>query len=308
MVPLNTKEVLKGLTEIVLPVARGGFESFILGWYIEDRTRKRTILLETGPASTVPQLADDLRHIGAIGPDYLLYTHVHLDHSGGAGQFHEIFPGTKIIAPLKGRPHLTDPARLVEASRENLGDLCDVYGMPIPLPEDALADPDLELEGLTIIDTPGHAPHHSSYLYELDGARILFPGEAAGCYFELDDGAVFMRPATPHKFYYETAMASLRKLIDLGDVDLICYPHSGFSRDPKGLLEMASAQMAFWKDIISALPEGAGTEEGVEALLKNDPALSLISRLPDKDREREAFFLRQSVDGYLGYVRRNADG
>lgn len=303
---MNTKEIIKGLTEIILPVPRGGFESFIIGWHIDDRARERTVLMETGPASSVPQLVKDLEHINSGEPDYLLYTHIHLDHSGGAGQFHQKFPGTKIIAPLKGRPHLVDPTRLVEGSRENLGDLCDVYGMPIPLPEEALADPDIELDGLKIIDTPGHAPFHSSYLYELDGTRILFPGEAAGCYFELDDGSIFMRPATPHKFYYETAMASLQKLIDLGDVDLICYPHSGCSRDPRGLLEMAASQMAFWKDIISALPADSGTEDGVEALLKNDPALAQIDKLPEKDREREAFFLRQSVDGYLGYVRRNA--
>ena len=304
---MNTKEIIKGLTQIVLPVPRGGFESFIIGWHINDKSRGRSILMETGPAASVPRLAEDLKMIGAGEPDYLLYTHVHLDHSGGAGQFHELFPGTKIIAPLKGRTHLIDPARLVQASRENLGDLCDVYGMPLPLPEDALADPDLELEGLTIIDTPGHAPHHSSYLYDLDGIRILFPGEAAGCYFELDDGSIFMRPATPHKFYFETAMASLQKLIALGDVDLICYPHSGCSRDPNGLLEMAAAQMALWKEIISALPADANTEDGVKALLKNDPVLSQIGRLPDIEREREAFFLCQSVDGYLGYVRRNAE-
>ena len=304
---MNTKSIIEGLTQIVLPVPRGGFESFIIGWHIHDKSRGRSILMETGPAASVPRLAEDLKLIGAGEPDYLLYTHVHLDHSGGAGQFHDLFPHTKIIAPLKGRPHLIDPARLVEGSKENLGDLCDVYGMPVPLPENALADQDITLEGLTIIDTPGHAPHHSSYLYDLDGTKILFPGEAAGCYFELDDGSIFMRPATPHKFYYETAMASLQKLIDLGDVDLICYPHSGCSRDPNGLLEMAAAQMALWKEIISALPADANTEDGVAALLKNDPALSQIGRLPEKDREREAFFLRQSVDGYLGYVRRNAN-
>ncbi|MFA7651172.1 MAG: MBL fold metallo-hydrolase [Synergistaceae bacterium] len=303
---MNTKEIIKGLTEIILPVPRGGFESFIIGWHIDDKTRGRTILMETGPASSVPQLIEDLKQMNAGEPDYLLYTHIHLDHSGGAGQFHQKFPGTKIIAPLKGRPHLVDPERLIQGSRENLGDLCDVYGMPIPLPEEALADPNIELDGLKIIDTPGHAPYHSSYLYDLDGVRILFPGEAAGCYFELPDGSVFMRPATPHKFFYETAMGSLQKLIDLGDADLICYPHSGCSRDPKGLLVMAKEQMAFWKDIISALPAGAGTEDGVKALLKHDPALAQIGKLPEKDREREAFFLRQSVDGYLGYVRRNA--
>lgn len=303
---MNTKEIIKGLTEIILPVPRGGFESFIIGWHIDDKIRGKTILVETGPASCVPQLIKDLEQINAGEPDYLLYTHIHLDHSGGAGQFHRIFPNTKIIAPLKGRPHLVDPERLIQASRENLGDLCDVYGMPISLPEEAFVDPGTEVDGLKIIDTPGHASHHSSYLYDLDGVKILFPGEAAGCYFELPDGSVFMRPATPHKFFYETAMESLRKLIDLGDVDLICYPHSGCSRDPKGLLAMAEKQMAFWKDIISALPADADTEDGVNALLKHDPALAQIGKMSEKDRGREAFFLRQSVDGYLGYVRRNA--
>lgn len=304
---MNTKEVIKGLTEIVLPVARRGYESFIIGWYINDKARNRTVLVETGPASTIPQLIEDLKQIGAGEPDYLLYTHVHLDHSGGAGQFNLKFPGTKIIAPLKGRPHLIDPTRLVAASRENLGSLVDVYGMPLPLPEKALADPNIQLKGLKIIDTPGHAPHHSSYLYDLGGTKILFPGEAAGCYFELEDGSIFMRPATPHKFYYETAMESLEKLIALDEIDLICYPHSGSSRDAKGLLKTARDQMVLWKDIISALPSDSGTEDGVEALLKNDTALKQIDKLPERDREREAFFLRQSVDGYLGYVRRHAD-
>lgn len=303
---MNTKEIIKGLTEIILPVPRGGFESFIVGWYIEDKVRGRTVLMETGPAFCAPQLIEDLRQMNAGVPDYLLFTHIHLDHSGGAGQFHRKFPNTKIIAPLKGRPHLVDPERLIQGSRENLGDLCDVYGLPIPLPEEAFVDPDTDLDGLKIIDTPGHASHHSSYLYDLDGVKILFPGEAAGCYFELPDGSIFMRPATPHKFFYETAMESLQKLIDLGEVDLICYPHSGCSSDPKGLLEMVKKQMAFWKDIISALPSEAGTEDGVNALLKHDPVLAQIDKMAEKDREREAFFLRQSVDGYLGYVRRNA--
>ncbi|NLD04792.1 MAG: MBL fold metallo-hydrolase, partial [Synergistaceae bacterium] len=138
---MNTKEIIKGLTEIILPVQRGGFESFIIGWHIDDKIRGKTILMETGPASCVPQLIKDLEHINAGEPDYLLYTHIHLDHSGGAGQFHRIFPNTKIIAPLKGRPHLVDPEKLIQASRENLGDLCDVYGMPISLPEEAFVDP-----------------------------------------------------------------------------------------------------------------------------------------------------------------------
>ncbi len=301
---MNTKEILPGLIQIKLPIPRGGFESFINGWLIKDTKRRRTVLMETGPAVAVPRLVRDLNSLGIYKIDYLLYTHIHLDHSGGAGQFHKFFPDTKIIAPVKGRPHLIDPEKLVQGSRTNLGDLCDVYGMPEPLPEEALVPENFELEGLEIIDTPGHAPHHSSYVYDLDGTKILFAGEAGGCYFELPDGSVFMRPATPHKFFYETAMESLDRLIALEGIDLICYPHSGCSRNSKDLLMTAKDQMTLWKDLISALPSGVKTEDGVKALINSDPVLKQLEKLPEGDRQREMFFLRQSVDGYLGYIER----
>lgn len=302
---MNTKEILPGLTKITLPIPRGGFESFINGWLIRDEARDRVVLMETGPAVAVPQLVQDLRGLGADRIDYLVYTHIHLDHAGGVGHFHKIFPDTKVIAPFKGRAHLVDPSRLIAGSRTNLGDLCDVYGMPEPLLESALAPADCKLDGLTEIDTPGHAPHHSSYVYELNGRRILFAGEAGGCVFELDDGSIFMRPATPHKFFYETSAASLDRLLELSDIDIICYPHSGCSRKWRELLEAAKAQMALWKDIIMKLPADAGTEEGAAAVLAADPMLRQLEKLKDCDRQREAFFIRQSVDGYLGWRARS---
>lgn len=301
---MNVKEALPGLSQIVLTIPRGGFESFITGWLIRDGRRGRTILMETGPAISIEPLVRDLSALGVDRIDYLLYTHVHLDHSGGAGQFHKYHPETKIIAPTRGRPHLVNPEKLVAGSRTNLGDLCDVYGEPLPLPEEALAPVDFALEGLEIIDTPGHAPHHSSYVYELDGTRVLFAGEAGGCCFELEDGSVFMRPATPHKFFYDAAIASLDRLIALEDIDLVCYPHSGCSRECKKLLAMSRAQMELWREIISKLPEDAKTEDAAAAVKERDPVMKLLAKLPDGEREREEFFIRQSVDGYLGYIRR----
>lgn len=302
---MNIKEIIPGLTQINLQIPRGGYDSFINSWLIKDNKRGRTVLIETGPASAVQRLVEDLKSLGADKIDYLIYTHIHLDHSGGAGQFHKIFPHTKIIAPIKGHPHLVDPEKLVIGSRANLGDICDAYGMPEPLPAEALLPDTYELDGLEIIDTPGHAPHHSSYVYDLDGTKILFAGEAGGCYFELNDGSIFMRPATPHKFFYETAMESLEKLIALQNIDFVCYPHSGCSRDSHELLLKAKTQMSLWRGIILALPEGSKTEDGVAAVLREDISLKQLEKLSDEDRKRESFYLRQSVDGYLGYAERN---
>ncbi|MPN10817.1 hypothetical protein SDC9_158114 [bioreactor metagenome] len=155
-----------------------------------------------------------------------------------------------------------------------------------------------------MIDTPGHAPHHSSYIYELDGFRILFAGEAAGCWFRLDDGGCFMRPATPHKFFYDTAMASLNKLLSLQDIDLVCFPHSGYLKDARAVFEAARNQMALWLEILSSLPEKASPEAAVSALKAQDPMLAKLEKMPEMAGKREEFFIGQSAKGYLGWIER----
>ena len=301
---MEIKEIIPGLIRITLFVPYPGFEEFINAWLINDNKRNRTVLVETGPTVSAVPLVEDIRSLGIGRIDYLLYTHIHIDHAGGAGKFSKIHPETKFIVPAKGRAHLINPEKLIIGSRENLGALCDIYGMPEPLNAAAFAPPDLDLDGLSVIDTPGHSPHHSSYVYDLDGTKILFAGEAAGCYFKLNDGSVFMHPATPHKFYYETAMESIDRLIRLKDTDIICYPHFGCSRDVNGELASAKKQMALWMDIISAMPEGSKAEEAVEALLKSDPMLQNRNGLDSEERDRDYFFLCQSADGYLGYINR----
>lgn len=297
---MNIRKIKKGLTEIKLPIPRGGFESFINSWLIEDKARGQTLLVETGPASAVFGLTSDLKTIGCEKINYLLYTHIHLDHSGGAGQFCGIYRETKVVAPAKGRIHLVNPERLVAGSRSALGDLCDLYGMPLPLSPESFLDDQKQVAGLEIIDTPGHAPHHNSYIYELDGERILFAGEAAGCCFELDDGELFMRPATPHKFFYEAAVSSLNKLRDLQDISMICFPHSGCYKNTRMLLDMAAEQLRLWREITLSLPDGASAEDFIVLADERDPMMKLLRKLPEPVRRRENFFLRQSAKGYLG--------
>lgn len=295
-------EIFPNFYRINLPIPRGGFESFLDGWLIDDAVRGQTILVETGPASAVPELLRQLEAHGKNKIDFLIYTHIHLDHSGGAGQFIARHPETKVLAPEKGRPHLVDPSKLIAGSRTSLGSLCDVYGTPLPLPAESLIEGGIA--GLSVIDTPGHAPHHSSYIYELDGFRILFAGEAAGCWFRLDDGGCFMRPATPHKFFYDTAMASLNKLLSLQDIDLVCFPHSGYLKDARAVFEAARNQMALWLEILSSLPEKASPEAAVSALKAQDPMLAKLEKMPEMAGKREEFFIGQSAKGYLGWIER----
>lgn len=299
-------KLFPGFYKINLPIPRGGFESFLDGWLIMDEARGQNILVETGPASAVPELFSRLEELGDPRIDYLIYTHIHLDHAGGAGHFIRRYGDTKVLAPAKGRPHLVDPSKLITGSRATLGDLCGAYGEPLPVPAENMLGDGGEIPGLTVIDTPGHAPHHSSYIYELGGRRILFAGEAAGCWFRLEDGSYFTRPATPHKFYYDTAVASLGKLLALDDIDMVCFPHSGWLAEARPAFERAKKQMELWLEILSALPTEAGREEAVEELLKKDPVMKKLEELPENVRKRELFFIGQSANGYLGWIRRTA--
>lgn len=305
---MSFKEIIPGLVEIDIFIPRTGFkEHFLSAWLLLDRCRGQSILVETGPASSIPALCADLRELGEPKIDYLIYTHIHMDHSGGAGQFHAEFPDTKIIAPSAGRAHLIAPDKLFQASLDTLGpSLVGDYGRPLPLPGSSFAEglP----PGLSLISTPGHAPFHDSYLYELGGEKILFPGEAGGFFSKLPDGSVYQRPATPHKFFYDTAIESLDRLIAIQDVSVTCYPHYGCASgsDAQTSLKKVREQMELWRDVISALPADSSEDKIFDALYEKDALLRNIDKLDKDAAAREKFFIGQSINGYLGYIHRTA--
>jgi len=300
---MSFKEITQGLVMINIIIPMEGFDNFMAAWLIRDSGRGQIILAETGPSSSLPELYEDLDALGAENIDYLIFTHVHLDHSGGAGQFHEKFPDTKIIAPDNGRVHLLIPDKLYLASAKTLGTgIVRGYGEPKPLPGSAFTGK--TPEGLTIIETPGHSSHHAAFLYELSGKRILFSGEAAGFFYKLPDGGIYQRPATPHRFFYDTAIESLDRLTELGDVDIICYPHYGCAvgSETRSALENARSQLILWKRVISDFAADADVEKIFNALHEKDALLRGVDKLDKKTFERESFFIRQSIRGLMGYI------
>ena len=140
----------------------------------------KNYLVDLGPASTVPALEKSLSTLGVEELDYVLLTHIHLDHAGGIGHLVKIFPGTRIVVPFRGRKHLIDPSRLWEGSLKTLGEMVLTFGEMIAVSEDDILKNTISIDGLEVWDTPGHASHHQSFLYKRGDENILFPGEAAG--------------------------------------------------------------------------------------------------------------------------------
>jgi len=305
----------EGLHLFDLPLPRPGFHHFISSWFFVDPAGRR-VVVDPGPASTIPLLLKELSSV-TDGVDLVLLTHIHLDHSGGLSQFCEEFSGAKVVTHPKGARHLIDPERLWNASRITLREVADMYGLPKPLAPEKLANysdfPEIE-----VIETPGHAPHHISFITKLGSERLFFIGEAAALRVPEEAGnenksnasnkncssKKYLRPTTPPKFDVPAAHESLAKIESaLQDGDLLCYAHWGVERyDAKNSqIKAAGRQLELWFDVISKM-EGRQIEEVVEYLIASDPMMARYSGLPEGMRSRELYFMENAIKGFVEYI------
>lgn len=281
---------------IDLPQEMPGFRNFIAAWLLV--TLKYNYLVDPGPAATIPQLCHALEELSVHHLDYILLTHLHIDHAGGTGELLERFPQAKVLAHPRGRQYLVHPVELWKGSVKVLGEIALKYGEMQPVPEASLLE---KAPGVEVIETPGHAFHHLSFLFK----NILFAGETAGVY-QKTDGA-YLRPATPPRFFFEVAVNSLDKLLslDLGN-KLICHGHYGFNTAARELLISHRRQLFLWRDVVArtvARCPGAHEEELLcsawEELRRRDPLLASFTSLPPDIQQREEYFILNSLKGFL---------
>jgi len=280
-----------------------GFTSFIGSWLYKG---KHTLLVDVGPTAAVPLLWDALDRLNVRHLDAVLLTHIHIDHAGGTGDFLSRFPDTPVVCHGTAIPHLRAPSRLWKGSLKTLGDTAKAYGPIRPVPETRLCDAASFREfGVVPIPTPGHAPHHVSYLV----APYLFAGEAGGVFMRLSDDGFRLRPATPPRFFLETNVKSIESLITVPH-ELLCYGHFGATRNSPELLRRHKEQLFQWRDIIrSEMQYDPGPDienRCMAALLQKDPLLSGTYPMPPDIQERESTFFRNSLRGFIGYLKDDA--
>lgn len=186
----------------------------------------RAALVDCGTTRSVPRILASLRALG-VAPEqveWLLLTHVHLDHAGGAGELLSHLPRARVAVHPRGAPHLMEPGKLEAATRAVYGDALydDLYGALVPVPSErvrAVADGDQVLLGdsvFEVLHTPGHALHHVCF-HDRAG-RAVFAGDTFGVSYRETDvrGRPFIIPATtPTHFDPDQLHNSIDRLLGL---------------------------------------------------------------------------------------------
>ena len=209
----------------VLCIETGLYRDGLAACYL-IRQRDRLAFVNTGTAHTVPDLLAVVQALGLTPQhvDYVIPTHVHLDHAGGAGALMAACPNAMLLAHPKGAPHLIDPAKLTAGATAVYGEAAFArdFGELTPIPASrvvAAADGqrfDLAGRGLTFIHTPGHANHHGC-IHDA-GSNGLFTGDTFGIsYRELDTaaGPWLFAPTTPVAFDPDAWQRSLERMLAL---------------------------------------------------------------------------------------------
>jgi len=293
---MNIIEPNENLKLIDLEQPRTGFSRFISSWFF--RTGETNILVDPGPAGTIPQLTKALEELQVDRLDLILLTHIHLDHGGGVAELLKTYPGVRVICHPRGMDHMANPDRLWEVSLNNLGWIAEMYGRPGPVPKECLHFQErIETSGVTIecIDTPGHAPHHLVF----KAGNVVFAGEAAGIYLGLDDGFYLRVGAPPGGFHYPAYRRSLETIATL-DASVLCFAHWGSTREYRKVMAVAIEQADLWMALSikhAGEADGKFEERMLEELLVTDQGLERLSTLPDEIRIRERALLPVSIGG-----------
>lgn len=177
------------------------------------RHNDAVVLIESGPGSTLPALEAALanEHLTPRDITHVLLTHIHLDHAGAAGWLSQ--QGAEIYVHPNGAAHMLNPEKLISSATRIYGDRMEkLWGEFLPVEQNQLKVPQ-DAEEIVIgslrfvaINTPGHAEHHYSYLFE----DVCFSGDVGGVRIP---GFQYLRaPMPPPELHFERWLESIARL------------------------------------------------------------------------------------------------
>lgn len=242
---------------------------------------------------------------------WVVVTHAHLDHAGGAWALLRACPNATLLAHPRAARHLVDPAKLVASATAVYGEahFRAVYGAIEPIPAArvrALGDGEaFDLGGATfrVRHTAGHAKHH--FAIDDPALSTVYTGDTFGLVYPALQraGRFALATTSPTDFDPAEARRSLEIVLGLG-AETARPTHFG---EVSGLPEIA-AQLGRWIDRSEAWLEEAASSDAPADELAKPIAAALRRAIGDEARaigldlgERDWSLLSLDID-------LNADG
>ncbi len=229
----------------------------IPGWggvYLINEEKKA--LIDTGPATSVKAVLDGIKEVGVAPKEikYVILTHIHLDHAGGAGELIKHMPEARVIVHQKGARHLVNPERLMKSFASTMGErMVRKTGPVTPIDQEKVTavsgDEIFKLgkgQSLRILHMPGHAPHQLCILESRHNG--VFSGDAVGIL--VAEGKVLMPATPPPAFDLELSLSSLQTLQQLKP-ERIYFAHFGATDKVTESLKIAVDKLKTWHTIVS---------------------------------------------------------
>ena len=230
----------------------------------------KVALVDNGYARGFERVLSALKEAGVSKLDYIIPTHVHLDHFGATGKLANHFPEARVIAHKRAVKHVINPSKVLESAATVFGEnVVKSFGETIPVEEARVEAADdgseLNLGGVSLlfIYTPGHAPHQMSVMVE--DQHILVTADAVFMNFPSFPALIPTTP--PPSFNPEEAEKSLKKLGEMQPT-LLLTPHFGPKEAGETYIQHNIDRMWRWvREVERLSKEGRRMDEIVDQLV-----------------------------------------
>ena len=258
------------------------------------KQKNKVAIIETGTNYSVPLVKGALANIGLSFSDvsYIIPTHVHLDHAGGAGLLMKQCQNATLVVHPRGARHLIDPSKLVAGAKAVYGEekFIEYYGEIIPIDSERVIEADdnfiLDFDGreLKFIDTPGHAKHHFC-IWDKD-TKSMFTGDTFGIsYRDLDmDSEVYIFPSTsPVQFDPDALIKSINRIMEFRP-ERVCLTHFSAIKPTQEIADQLIDGIHF----VSNLTEKYISHKDAESIIFNEMMsyfLNGLGKIGNQDKD-----------------------
>ena len=275
-----------------------GEQEFITIYILLD---DKITLIETGPACSHSNLVEGINKAGiALSEiDFIVPTHIHLDHFGGGGHIMQVCENAKAIVHPKAARHVSNIDKWWSGSLDFLGEVAKLYDKPLPIPESRIISAENGFEAklgkttLKALHTPGHAPHHITWINN----NSAFVGDSLGLWYKEIDKAF---PVTPGYYRHDLALQSIIAMSEL-NLKEIYYTHFG-PRSSSGVFEQILNEFQTWMKIIQkGVYESLSSKEILDILFLKQEGLK-VTDIKHGIHQRNTHL--GSVEGMMGWIKR----